>query len=353
MVITDGFETGLPRGTIVTALNGEPPLRLRNRLIRYVRADGHNDAKRLSLLEVRGDDAIETFDVFQGLLAPPLDGFHRLEVALPSGPTQTLAVAAIGLNERRSQMPTSNNPPDGPSWQWDMRSDSVAVLTMPGWALWNTKWDWRSWLSDRLDSLAGARGLIVDIRDNEGGDNCGDAILSRLITRDFVPAQIEQRLRFRRTPTDLDPFLDTWDDSFRKLGETAIPLPDGFFLRPASEDALRIVPAGKPIDCPVRVLTSPVNSSATFQFASNLRSIGSGKLVGRATGGNRRGINGGCFFFVRLPNSEIEFDLPLVGYFPTDKQPDAGLLPDIAVADTVCSIASQRDLTLETAIASL
>jgi hypothetical protein len=84
-----------------------------------------------------------------------------------------------------------------------------------------------------------------------------------------------------------------------------------------------------------------------------MRRIGGGKLVGRETGGNRRGINGGCFFFVRLPHSKIEFDLPLVGYFPVDRQPDAGLAPDIPVSDTAASIARQRDVVLSTAMASL
>ena len=42
-------------------------------------------------------------------------------------------------------------------------------------------------------------------------------------------------------------------------------------------------------------------------------------------------INGGRFFFARLPASGIEFDLPLVRYFTSAKLPDAGFVPDIAV----------------------
>lgn len=69
------------------------------------------------------------------------------------------------------------------------------------------------------------------------------------------------------------------------------------------------------------------------------------------TGGNRRGINSGAFFFLRLPQSGLEADVPLIGRFPATPQPDAGLAPDVAAADTVADIAASRDRVLETALA--
>jgi len=353
MIVARPFDSGLAVGTRVESINGQSAIALRRSLMPYVRADGGNDAKRVSLLEVRGDDSIETFDVFQGLIAPPTGGRHRLDVQLPDGQRRSVELPAIALAARRAQMGPEPKQDDAPQWQWTMREDGVAVLTMPGWALWNSKWDWKAWLDERLDTLSGARGLVIDIRGNEGGEDCGDAILARLIDAPFEPPKVEQRIRFQRTPAALDPYLDTWDDSFRTLGEGATLLADGFFLRPKSAEALRIEPRGRRLRLPVRVLTSPVNSSATFQFASNMRTLGAGTLVGQATGGNRRGINGGCFFFVRLPASGIEFDLPLVGYFPTTPQPDAGLLPDLLVEPTVSDIIEGRDAVLLAAIRSI
>jgi hypothetical protein len=61
-----------------------------------------------------------------------------------------------------------------------------------------------------------------------------------------------------------------------------------------------------------------------------VRRSGLARIYGQPTGGNQRGINGGSFFFVRLPNSGLEADLPLVGVFPKEPKPDAGLLPDYA-----------------------
>ena len=110
---------------------------------------------------------------------------------------------------------------------------------------------------------------------------------------------------------------------------------------------------GPRLTLPVAILTSAVNSSATFQFAQRAQRNGLAKLYGGTTGGNRRGINGGCFFFVRLPASGLEFDLPLVGYFPAGRQPDAGLAPDIAVAPTLADITNNRDPVLARTIADI
>lgn len=351
MIVTGRGGESLPPGTAILAIDGLPPRRLRDRLLPHVRVDGHNDAKRLSLLEVRGDDSFETFDIFQGLLAPPAGGSFRLRIRRPGGRVETIHRPAIGLAARRAMMPAAPES-DGPLWGWTLRPDGVALLTMPGWGLYNSSWRWQPWLEERLDSLAGARGLIVDLRDNEGGLDCGDPILARLIDRPWTPPAAEQRLRFQRTPAALDPYLDTWDDGFRTLGVGAAPLPGGFFARPGGAEVLTIAPAARRLAVPVVALTSAVNSSATFQFAARLRALG-GRLVGGATGGNRRGINGGAFFFVRLPASGIEFDLPLIGYFPLTPQPDAGLLPDIAVAATAADIAAGRDPVRDRAIALL
>jgi hypothetical protein len=72
-------------------------------------------------------------------------------------------------------------------------------------------------------------------------------------------------------------------------------------------------------------------------------------LFGEAAGGNRRGINGGAFLFVKLPFSGIEFDLPLKGYSPKTPQPDAGIAPDVALPFDPMWIGSASDPVLEAA----
>lgn len=351
MVVTDHGGAELPRGSEVLAIGGVAPRVMLRRLLPYARADGHNDAKRVSLLEVRGNDGIEFFDVFHGLaFGDPPGGVHRITARSPEGRHLMVECPAIGLDQRRAQRVAPDYRGDRPVWDWTLRPDGIAVLTMPGWALYDSKWDWRGWLDARLDSLAGAKGLIVDLRDNEGGQDCGDPILARLIRTPITTPMAERRVRFQRTPPSLDRYLDTWDDGFRTLGVGARPAGGGVYVLQGERGDSSIQPAGRPLDLPVAALVGPVNSSATFQFAENARRSGRVRLFGAPTGGNRRGINGGCFFFVRLPASGIEFDLPLIGYFPLKPEPDAGILPDVTVAPSVADVAAGRDPVMTRAV---
>lgn len=344
MVVTrDPAGLGILPGTEVVSVNGVAAPAMLEALMPLVRADGANDGKRAALLGVAGADGIETFDVFHGLVfGVPSGGEHRLVLRLPGGRKRLVQLPAIGLAERRAQMTSRDAEKNAPAWDWTIRADGIALLTMPSWALYNSKWDWRGWLDDRLAGLSGAKGLIVDLRDNEGGEDCGDHLLARLAGRPIGQPPAERRVRFRRTPAHLDPYLDTWDQGFRTLGATARPVGGGF-LRLEDEADATIQPRGPRLALPVAALIGPVNSSATFHFAQKARQGGLVRLFGRTTGGNRRGINGGAYFFVRLPGSGLEFDLPLIGYFPPGMPPDAGLPPDVAVAPTAADIAQGRD----------
>jgi hypothetical protein len=351
MIVTaDPSGFGAPVGAEVLSVNGRPSRELLSTLTPFARADGHNDAKRISLLGVTGTERIEYFDVFQGLVfGAPANGLHRLVLRRVTGEEMRIELPAFGLAERQAQTKQRDYSGAEPVWDWSMRPDGVAVLTMPGWALYESKWDWRTWLDDRLNSLGGSRGLIIDLRENEGGRDCGDAILERLTASPIERPGAELRVRFQRTPADLDPYLDTWDNGFRTLGVGAVAQGDGFYRLAGERADDRILPRGPHLSIKAAALIGPADSSATFQFADKARASGLVKLFGQTTGGNQRGINGGCFFFVRLPASGLEFDLPLIGYFPPGHPPDAGIDPDIQVQPTAADLAAGYDRTLETA----
>jgi hypothetical protein len=346
MVVTSDGE--LPRGTEVLRIDGRPARDILAALIPLVRADGGNDDKRRALLEVRGVDEYETFDIFYPLVFPAPDRFV-LDVRMPDGRRRAVTLDAIDLAARQASRPPAR---EDRGWTVEHRG-RTAVITMPDWAMYQTKWDWKGWIDAAMEDIAsrGTTGLILDLRANEGGNDCGDEIIARLIDAPLLDEAGARRVRFRAAPERLWPYLDTWNPSFRTLGKDAVDRGDGFLDLPPVDD-LTIRPKGPRFKGKMLVLTGPQNSSATFQFASRVRRSQLATLVGGATGGNRRGINGGAYFFLRLPGG-LEVDLPLIGYFPRRPEPDAGLIPDIAVADSIADIAAGRDAVLARALSLL
>jgi hypothetical protein len=338
----------LARGAEIRAIDGRAPRDIMRTLLPYTRADGGNDDKRRALLEVQGQERFETFDVFYPLLFPVRDGAFTLDVHQGDKRERT-RVQAIDLAARAGSMVSRED--GGPAWTL-RHEGTVAIFDMPTWALYDNPWDWRSFLASSFEEMSrrGTQALIVDLRANEGGLDCGQEILARMIDAPLLLSGDERRVRYRTTPADLNPYLDTWDDSFRDWGDDAEPIGEGFFRLKGEGPVASIAPRGPRFRGRLIVLTSATNSSATFQFAQVVKSARLGQLVGGATGGNQRGINGGAFFFLRLPASGLEADLPLIGRFPLRPMPDAGLLPDVPVEDRPEDVAAGRDRVLEEAL---
>ena len=366
MVVTRDFtpDHKLPRGTRVLSINGTSVRIILDRLMTIARADGSNNAKRVSFLEVTGDSRYEAFDVYFPMFFPQKRVVMKLIAQRPgAAKPQSIEVDALTFEQRIApirEMETGRKGGSDVIFEWRYLDNGTAYLRMPTWALYDSKWDWKTWLNARLDEVAEKHSpaLVVDLRGNEGGNDIGDEILKRLVRSDLRVSSYRRLVRYRQIPAELDPYLDTWDPSFKNWGTAAKDLaqpsptaPPVHYLTLTNDDDPEgniIRSEGKPFLGKVYVLIDASNSSATFQFAMTVQRNKLGTLIGQPTGGNQRGINGGVFFFLRLPKTQIEMDLPLVGTFPTSPQPDAGLPPDIVVTPTLQDIVAGKDAEMET-----
>ena len=373
MIVTKDLspESRLKPGSEVLSIGGIPVPEILAKLMTVARADGSNDAKRLAYLEVRGTSKYEAFDIFLPLLFPTIGDRMDLRVIEP-GSTSPVTIA-VDADQRRTLAKASREPQRGksePLWAFERIDDRTSYLRMPSWALYNSKWDWSSFLERGFDDLVDRHvaALIVNLRENEGGQGVGDTVIARISTREVHGNRYRHYTRYRSLPKVFDPYLDTWDWSFKDWGQAAKEDRDGFFRMTRFDEGEKgniIAPHGRRFEGRVIVLVGAVNSSATFQFAQVVKENRLATLVGQTTGGNQRGINGSAFFFVTLPNSQIEVDLPLVGTFAGDGPwpdgsvipfrtiRDAGIEPDVPITPSIEDIARGIDSELQAAKALL
>jgi Peptidase family S41 len=355
IVVTDpAGVNGLVRGSRITSINGLATREILASLLPYVRADGNNIDKQISLLSVDRDEGYQTFDIFYALHFDSPAVFE-LQGLSPEGKEIKLRVPAIDLTARRAMTASPALAADGPRWQLDVKTDKTAILTMPSWGLYRTTWDWKAWLAASFAQLdqAGAQKLVIDIRGNEGGrDDCGPEVLGYLTDKALPPQAGRRRLRYQKIEEDLNAILETWDNSFRDWGAKVAKASDNMYdiIDQEGRSGGGATPKATHFKGKVIVLTDATNSSATLQFCQMLRANGLGKVVGGTTGGNLRGINAEKFMFCRLPATGLEVDVPLVGFFPDGSTRDGGLVPDVVVTRTWQDVARGYDRVMDTAL---
>ena len=355
MIVTAdlGSEHHLPAGSEVLAIDGIGARDILTKMLPYARTDGSNDARKVADLGIPGDADQPAFDVLRALLFPSSRPSARVLVRADGRTTAiTCPLMTVAVRDAALRRPSKGSPY---GWTFEARGN-VGILTMPTWAVFHDEWDWRGFIDASLDNAVDRNlsGIVIDVRDNGGGLDCGAAIIARLIEAPLAADTYSRHVRYRKIPDRLAPHLTTWDRSFKDWGASAIgPDAAGFYslTRPGdASDTDTIRPKGRRFAGKVAVLVGPKNASATFGFASLMQRHRLGTLIGEQTGGNRRGINGGAFFFVGLSGSGIEIDLPLIAYWPDTPQPDAGIMPDIIVPARAADLQAGWDTALARAV---
>ncbi|MEL6867064.1 MAG: S41 family peptidase, partial [Bacteroidota bacterium] len=193
--------------------------------------------------------------------------------------------------------------------------------------------------------------LIIDIRGNEGGTtDVATYFYKKLAWKDARTVGRKGHLRYKKVSPEVRPHVGTWSRWFYNVGIWTKRVNKHYrtprFKRNKGKKYKKSKDAytGK-----VYLLADASNSSATYFLAEYLSENKLATLVGTETGGTKMGITGGQMFFLNLPNSKIEIDIPLIGYYPVKVMPEEGILPDVLVALTADDFIKGIDPQLEKA----
>jgi C-terminal processing protease CtpA/Prc len=329
-------------GDEVVAINGLTATEMVAMLMPYLRADGGSDGKRLRQLNHDRADYSQ-MDILWPLLSPPIDGQYRVRTRQASGVQRDATVRAITLDA-----------PIDESWRFAIEGDT-AYMTLPTFSIRNSKLDWREFFNKSIVALNAKSipTLVIDIRDNEGGDGAiGGRLLSYFLTEPLKYRATQAITMYERVPYQIAKYLDTWDYSFFDRTGQVERLTDGtaagkFLVTARAKFDRELMPNPLHYHGNVFVLVGPENSSASFQFADLAKRSGRVTLVGQSTGGNQRGLNGGELAWVTLPNSGVAVDIPLLAAAYTATTPDTSVAPDIVVERTFEAKRRGEDLEMD------
>jgi len=337
-------EAPVAPGTRIVAVNGTPVSTLHDQFLRHV--SGARSAYRRQKLE----DPSDTFKFFlwhvSGMEAPfdltvRSEGSER-HVTVDGVPADTIGA-------RR----TDDNPPPYAYRSLDERAGLLSVRSFGA-----PEDDFEDFLDATFEQIrrAGTEHLLIDVRDNGGGQSGrAEALLRHLASSPFAltdtvaaraseafKAQMKQRIpaAVRWLPLQ---YLDG-------RGRAVWGAPEGRIVEMPSE---RVSPhdADGRFDGRVTVLVNEGTFSTATQFASAIKELGIGRLVGRETGGSA-GVMFAEKLPTRLPNSGLWLEVSAMrfqfGKKPLD-WPTRGVQPDHRVPRDLPAQAGGADPILERA----
>lgn len=334
----------LPKGTEILQINGYSTQEILAGLMPYVSSDGAGRAARVAQLEVQGFDfRYDAFDVFHPLVFPLEKPELKLEVKRV-GETQAeeMVLPAITSAERYRTLVNrySTFPKDRNAMlSYEIKEGGVGVLSLGSFGLMGWKRltkDYKQFYQEAFTAFAKnkVKHLIIDIRDNMGGnDEMKDELATYFDVDRFIDNSREGRTRYLQFPESLKTYIQSWGNPwYYDLSPDKPEQEDGYYIFPRSH-SVNQKNKKKPavFKGEVYLLTSPRNGSLAYYLAKDFKTFEIGTSVGQETDGNLRGINGGQILFLRLPNSGIEIDFPVMGDFSLSPQPNEGVKPDILV----------------------
>ncbi|MGK5084277.1 S41 family peptidase [Bdellovibrionota bacterium FG-1] len=192
-------------------------------------------------------------------------------------------------------------------------------------------------LDQAMSRLQNTHGLLIDLRKNGGGDQSGNAVLSRLATSTLTRYATSERMSDFTLAQRSSYFFLPWTpgDEFAMWHEIHVSAA-------APEDQYG--------EKPVIAITSPNCFSACDTFASALKVNQLATMVGEATGGGT-----GTPLVFELPYSGQQFRYSVVRGVTPDGDPleGVGTSPDFVIEPSAEERANGQDQQLITALAML
>lgn len=325
-------------GSELMSIDDQPAHTMVARLRALLPADGYNETHKNHLLQT---------PLFREAYALFIDQRENFRLRVKSnGVTKEFLLHAV--SETQLQGPEVNLPL--PFISLAYVNGTTAVITLRTMAAESGQF------SDSLRSIftrlqrQGCKNLIIDIRDNGGGNDTNVRNLySWVATAAFKQLQsadmIKQRFQYLRYCDDANEFTAMHGIKTSQGYNVNYRYP-GTALTPPKADAFK----GR-----IYVLFNGGTASAASELAALLKSNQRAICIGEEAGGNYYGATGGIFAWMTLPASGLKIRIPAIRIYTdvknsADQPPGRGCMPDYAVVATMEEWLGHRDPPMDLAL---
>ena len=266
-----------------------------------------------------------------------------------------LKIEALNHVEREKILKAKYNETAVAKTNFKWMNSETAVMEINTFENYNYKYNFNKLFREYLTEFQQKNGqnLIIDIRKNEGGNTSDMMKLIKFLTpKNIEFKDIQNTWAFLKIDSTLQNYVDNKDWAsgwFNKDAKNFTLLPSGQYKDKNLDKVILIESEKGLIPQNVYLLTSPTNSSATYIMADIFKTHKLATIVGQTTGGNQKGITASAMFFMVLPNTKIEVDVPLIGtdYDVAKARPDAGISPDVYVKPNIEDVIKGIDTEME------
>lgn len=347
-------DSSLIRGTELISINGKPIYQIINSLIELITADGYNKTFKYKHLSNKF-----------GFYYSQYDTSDRISLEFIASNTRSIQMVDMDLmlesDIAKNKKIRYHSDGRKEKLSFSIIDNSIAVISI------------RTFLNDKslkkfldkcfhkIDSMD-LENLIIDLRDNRGGNDYNGAYLYSYLTD--KPFKYYERFETRLDPNQKEIAAIGYFDSYENLRYLTSIISKDSSGRSVVSDFESTYhknpehyhdPKPNNFKGKVYVLIDGGSFSVTSEFCSIVHHNHRAVFVGEETGGGYFGNISGLSCNLILPNTKISAHLPLIKFVSAVEDSDVdfgrGIMPDIEIHsstyDIINDIDSQMEFTLE------
>ncbi len=340
--IADSYDPKLniPDGAEVETINDVPMPVIIRRLLPGFFSDGNNTTFKY----------IEMSHCFSGYYANLIEAPDSFAIKCRSGnDVFSITVPAIPhskIDEYEKGQQGDTSPAQ--AYSLEIMGENTALVRIS--SFWMGKdGAFRRFLKSSFSTIRqkGIENLIIDVRNNEGGnDKRGSLLLSWLVDQEFryydrLQATTNSKYTFSEYAR-LPKFYGVLRHMIKKTDT-------GTYVWNHNRNLKILKPQKNSYSGKVYILINGGSFSVTSEFASVAHNLKRAVFIGEETGGGYYGNNSGTFVIVTLPNSRLNIGIPMLAYYTAVKDypfRDHGIIPDYNVVPSIEDVLSKKDAVL-------